>query len=74
VRPRQTYYIAAKVLEHLAGIEDYVLAEAVWPDAIARWHGPSALAAQVVSSALSARWDVQLGPMHLSRREAAVSS
>ena len=25
--------------EHLAGVEDYILAEAVWREAIARWPG-----------------------------------
>jgi len=28
---------AGEVQEHLAGVEDYILAEAVWREAIARW-------------------------------------
>ena len=28
---------AGELQEHLAGVEDYVLAEAVWRQAIARW-------------------------------------
>jgi hypothetical protein len=28
---------AGKIQEHLAGVEDYILAEAVWREAIARW-------------------------------------
>ena len=28
---------AGELQEHLAGVEDYILAEAVWREAIARW-------------------------------------
>jgi hypothetical protein len=28
---------AGEIQEHLAGVEDYILAEAVWREAIARW-------------------------------------
>ena len=28
---------AGEVQEHLAGVEDYILAEAAWREAIARW-------------------------------------
>jgi hypothetical protein len=28
---------AGEIKEHLAGVEDYILAEAVWREAIARW-------------------------------------
>jgi hypothetical protein len=28
---------AGEIQEHLAGVEDYMLAEAVWREAIARW-------------------------------------
>ena len=28
---------AGEIQEHLAGVEDYLLAEAVWREAIARW-------------------------------------
>jgi hypothetical protein len=28
---------ASEIQEHLAGVEDYMLAEAVWREAIARW-------------------------------------
>jgi hypothetical protein len=30
---------AGELQEHLAGVEDYILAEAVWREAIARWPG-----------------------------------
>jgi hypothetical protein len=30
---------AGQLQEHLAGVEDYILAEAVWREAIARWPG-----------------------------------
>ncbi len=30
---------AGEVQEHLAGVEDYMLVEAVWREAIARWPG-----------------------------------
>jgi hypothetical protein len=28
---------AGEIQEHLAGVEDYLLAEAVWREALARW-------------------------------------
>jgi hypothetical protein len=28
---------AGEIQEHLAGVEDYILAEALWREAIARW-------------------------------------
>lgn len=28
---------AGEVKEHLAGVEDYIVAEAVWREAVARW-------------------------------------
>jgi hypothetical protein len=30
---------AGEIQEHLAGVEDYILAEAVWREAVARWPG-----------------------------------
>jgi len=30
---------AGEIQEHLAGTEDYILAEALWREAIARWPG-----------------------------------
>jgi hypothetical protein len=35
---------AGEVHEHLAGVEDYILAEAVWRAAIERWLQPGAVA------------------------------
>jgi hypothetical protein len=37
---------AGEVQEHLAGVEDYILAEAVWREAIARWPGETIILRQ----------------------------
>jgi len=37
---------AGEVQEHLAGVEDYLLAEAVWREAIARWLGAAIILRQ----------------------------
>jgi hypothetical protein len=35
-----------EIQEHLAGVEDYMLAEAVWREAIARWPGETIILRQ----------------------------
>jgi hypothetical protein len=37
---------AGEIQEHLAGVEDYILAEAVWREAIARWPGATIILRQ----------------------------
>jgi hypothetical protein len=37
---------AGELQEHLAGVEDYILAEAVWREAIARWPGATIILRQ----------------------------
>jgi hypothetical protein len=37
---------AGEIQEHLAGVEDYMLAEAVWREAIARWPGTTIILRQ----------------------------
>jgi hypothetical protein len=37
---------AGEIQEHLAGVEDYILAEAVWREAIVRWPGATIILRQ----------------------------
>jgi hypothetical protein len=37
---------AGEIQEHFAGVEDYILAEAVWREAIARWPGATIILRQ----------------------------
>lgn len=37
---------AGEIQEHLAGVEDYILAEAVWREATARWPGATIILRQ----------------------------
>ena len=37
---------AGEIQEHLAGVEDYILAEAVWRETIARWPGATIILRQ----------------------------
>jgi hypothetical protein len=37
---------AGEIQEHLAGVDDYILAEAVWREAIARWPGATIILRQ----------------------------
>jgi hypothetical protein len=64
---------AGEVQEHLAGVEDYILAEAVWREAIARWPGATIIlrqGARVVRDSRRPRvveWLERLAPLKSHR-------
>ena len=45
---------AGEVQEHLAGVEDYILAEAAWREAIARWRARPSFCAKARESFMTA--------------------